>query len=608
MSIYKKGINDLEKTRNVEFVMSNNNGIYMNQTVIGENTSPYHGLFIKQDDGKDEVYLSKMVEQIKVGSKIYNIKDITTNEEKYGGAEYLEQFDRYDVPTYRYNLDDKVIITKEYMFSDDNVLCINYHIENCTKGTVNVKIMPLVTKRGVFNTKRQSMLKLNADSIKEGAKVTLSIIKKQYLYLKSAVANFHLKPYYLEGIKYNYIPHRSETKTYIEDAFVPGYFEYSIKANIETDFSVYVSLADVNINDATYERDALYNSSLEKNKMVTLGIDNNFHELKDLAISASALNYIDKDKKRFVLLKSIPDNNDKSEHLKHVIKSVEGNYILLGKYKEAYKILESIKNRIENEKAEYNKYNYYEIILMYIEALSKYASLEKCDSKERIDIYMYVRKKIIEILELDDENKILDDSYIITINGKKFLRINIYWYNALKVYLSLAKDDAYLSKIYKIAEKLKDNLIDIFFDDQNRVLKYEASEPAYANSDMLLAMDLTYPLIHDKMAMKIIDTAFKELYTPYGMRKFSYGSDKYDGYVYPYLMASFVNANLRQNGVTRATQKIAYNLVKELLFEINKKTVGSVKYKYDEKTKEAYGATIDSLTNAEVIRLYNMLT
>ena len=73
-------------------------------------------------------------------------------------------------------------------------------------------------------------------------------------------------------------------------------------------------------------------------------------------------------------------------------------------------------------------------------------------------------------------------------------------------------------------------------------------------------------------------------------------------------MTTFVNSNLRQNGVTRATQKISYNLVKELLAEINKETVGTVKYKYDEKTKKAYGMPVNALTNAELIRLYNMLT
>ncbi len=103
-----------------------------------------------------------------------------------------------------------------------------------------------------------------------------------------------------------------------------------------------------------------------------------------------------------------------------------------------------------------------------------------------------------------------------------------------------------------------------------------------------------------------MDTAFKELYTPYGMRLASRTSSLYDGYVYPKYMTYFVKANLRQTGITRASQKLAYNLVKDLLGEINKYTIGSIKEKYFEQNKKAYGPAIDSLTNAEMIRLYKM--
>ena len=77
MSIYKKGINDIKIAREIEYSMTNNCGIYMNQTVIGENTTPYHGLFIRQgENNKDEIYLSKVIEQIKIDGKVYNINDI----------------------------------------------------------------------------------------------------------------------------------------------------------------------------------------------------------------------------------------------------------------------------------------------------------------------------------------------------------------------------------------------------------------------------------------------------------------------------------------------------------------------------------------------------
>ena len=608
MSIYKKGINTLKNSRDIEYIMSNNSGIYMSQAVIGENVAPYHGLFIKQNDKHDEIYLSKVIEQIKIGTKLYSIKDLETSEEKFGGAEFLEEFDRYPLPCFKYNINDEVKFEKRYILSSDNVLCINYNIQNMSSEKVNIKILPLTNKRTLFSPKRESMLKLNTDKVKDGCKVTLSITERQYLYLKSDNTGFVLKPHYINGINYTYNLSKDEIKTYIEDVYVPGYFEFNIKANSNYTVSIYVALKDIDILNKEYDPINLYNNQVEKNKMMTLSIEDNFYELKLLSLSSGELNYIDSEHKRFVLLNSLPNIYRKSEHLKQTIKAIEGNYILLNKHKEAYRILDSIKYRIEKEKEEYTKLEYYELLFMYIEALSKYSNLEVASAKEKIDIYMYIREQIIQVLNLDKNDQILDESYIVTIDEKKYLSINIYWYNALKVYLNLSRDDDnYTEKIYKIAEKLKDNLIDLFYNEENRVLKYEANEEAYASSDMLLAMDLTYPLIHDKIAMKIIDTAFKELYTPYGIRMFSVKSGKYDGYVYPYLMASFVNGNLRQNGVTRATQKIAYNLVKELLMEINRKTVGAIKYRYDEKTKSAYGMPINSLTNAEIIRLYNML-
>ena len=141
MSIYKKGINDIKIAREIEYSMTNNCGIYMNQTVIGENTTPYHGLFIRQgENNKDEIYLSKVIEQIKIDGKVYNINDINTNEEKIGGAEYLEKSSRYPLPSMEYNINDLVNIEKKYVFdTSSNMLCINYDIENLSKNSCNIK-------------------------------------------------------------------------------------------------------------------------------------------------------------------------------------------------------------------------------------------------------------------------------------------------------------------------------------------------------------------------------------------------------------------------------------------------------------------------------------
>ena len=71
-------------------------------------------------------------------------------------------------------------------------------------------------------------------------------------------------------------------------------------------------------------------------------------------------------------------------------------------------------------------------------------------------------------------------------------------------------------------------------------------------------------------------------------------------------MAYFIKANLRLTGITRASQKIAYNLVKELLQDVGKYVNGGTKKVYSEKGVAIDGMSYDILTNAEMVRLYHM--
>ena len=147
-----------------------------------------------------------------------------------------------------------------------------------------------------------------------------------------------------------------------------------------------------------------------------------------------------------------------------------------------------------------------------------------------------------------------------------------------------------------------------FWNEEKRVMKKNLDEDeVYANVEMLYTISLSYPCIIENIQFKLLDTVFKELYTPYGLREYSKFCNKNTGLIYPKYMAHFVKANLRQNGVTRASRKIAFNLVKELLLDINKYVNCGVKKVYSEKGYQIDTLPYDLLTNAEVIRLYDML-
>ena len=125
---------------------------------------------------------------------------------------------------------------------------------------------------------------------------------------------------------------------------------------------------------------------------------------------------------------------------------------------------------------------------------------------------------------------------------------------------------------------------------------------------MLYAFSLSYPCISSELSIKVLDTIFKELYTPYGLRIVPKTYVDSKGAIYPKYMSYFVKANLRQNGFTRASQKIAYNLVKDLYQEMDKYVNGGIKKVYNEKGINIDSVSYDLLTNAEIIRLYDMLT
>ena len=123
---------------------------------------------------------------------------------------------------------------------------------------------------------------------------------------------------------------------------------------------------------------------------------------------------------------------------------------------------------------------------------------------------------------------------------------------------------------------------------------------------MLYCLSLSFPCVSDDIPNKLLDTVFKELYTPYGLRSISKISPKYDGLIYPKYMAHFIKANLRLTGITRASQKIAFNLVKEILQDVGKYINGGTKMIYSDRGIAIDGMSYDVLTNAEMVRLYHM--
>ena len=604
--VYKRTNMTLKNNTKVEYVETNNQGIYINTSVTGANFAPYHGIYINESQDGNNIYLSKMLESVTIGHDVYKIEDIKTSESESSGVEFLTEFSNTPLPVYTYEIYGVTIVKKYKLLLDSKILLIEYKVTNNSLKQVKFEASPCITFRDLFLMKRKSDMKFTSKVAPQAVKVALSISKNIDLYIKSPNMKFNKKEHYINGVNYDF--ELENTKTYIEDLFVPGEFAANVKSGNTNTYSIYVALEDIDLKK--YKSMDIEIDIINRDNIRYSDIDKSYHELQELAKAAYSLQYIDKEKKQLVLLESIPHVFDTPEYIKNMIISIEGNYLLLGRYKEAHKILESMMVKLKDKTCNLNAVDRCESLLLFIESLNRYLQITEANTKEIKPFYEYIKGEIYALLDKKYENMYADKDQLLITDNKKYIKINSLWYNALRIFSDLAGKFFEESEfIYTISENVKENIIKVFWNEECGILKYEQNSDLYATFDMIYSLSLSYQVIYDeKISMKIMDNAFKKLYTAYGMRLAEVKSNIYDGYLYPHLMVHFLKANLRQMGVTYASQKLAYNLIKDVLAEIGKNTVNTVKHRYNEKTKKAQGDTISAITNAELIRAFDMPT
>ena len=231
--------------------------------------------------------------------------------------------------------------------------------------------------------------------------------------------------------------------------------------------------------------------------------------------------------------------------------------------------------------------------LWYIESVNRVLQKEG-----RIELYMDSIKDILYYF-IEPENRA---------TCFKTIEITALMLNAVKIYLNILTWIGDSDKQMEIQEEYFSDLIkrEFWVKEKNIMKRDLREEEQYANVEMLYTLSLSFPCVSDDIPNKILDTVFKELYTPYGLRMTSKTSTKYDGLIYPKYMAHFIKANLRLTGITRASQKIAFNLVKELLQDVGKYVNGGTKKIYSDRGIAIDSMSYDILTNAEMVRLYHM--
>ncbi|MEG1705497.1 MAG: amylo-alpha-1,6-glucosidase, partial [Clostridia bacterium] len=488
--------------------------------------------------------------------------------------------------------------SKKINFIDEtDILCIEYNISSIAKRKAIFKIIPYLTYRDMLNMKRSNILKFNKRIIDNGILVNLSVTDDENIILKSDFATFNNNESYLNNLKHEYIDINLNKELFVEDVYLPGKFEIKVKPGAEVNFKIYLSSKE-------FELSEYINKPLSD--LINKYQDNIKEEYIELKKLTKAIHSFESDE----LIATIPSNINIKKSIENIqnvninklcivlcdiTKSIDGQYLISNEIEKAQKKLEYIINCTKkiDDYGDIESLEYIKLKLWIFEMINKLAQKNQGIS----DIMTNFLK--VTIIKIKNNIKSNNAEYL------KFIEIITLTYNAFKIYESLLDDTTY----FEITNALKNDINKKFWNSEYKVLKYNVDDlKVYATSEMIYSLSLSYQSVDEDIPTKLLDTIFKELYTPYGLRAVSKNSINYKGIIYPKYMAHFVKANLRQNGVTYASQKISYNLVKELLLEIGKHSINTVKSVYHEKGINVDSNSIDLLTTAEMIRLYDMLT
>lgn len=603
---YKRGINNWEKLRQVEYVLSDGYDTCLSMSACLDARKPYNGLYIKNG----RVIVENLIEKIEVKDKVYKMVELSTSIQNLSTIEYLNSVDLNE-NLFEYNLGG-ISYSKKITFSNKyKLLCISYKIQNNEKDKASFKVIPMVTYRDLFSVRTGKLAKFNQrKSSNNTVIINLSIMDDENLVMGSDNMIFTSEPRNLNNVKHEFVNKNDEKEIYTEDLFLPGEFEIEVKPGETKNAVIYISSEEKDLKklDLSY----ILTEFEATNKLIEDTIDENFVELKELAMSINNLNFEEcmvsslpyvKDYNKEIL-KAVQNKEEvlkikeDIKNLNLIVRSIDGQYLTFNKINQANKILLKIRRYIKNIEALYIENDdfvkkFLELKLWYVEAVNRVLQKEN-----NYLLYFDMVKEIV--YEIIDKKALL----------YKEIKYVALAYNAFKVYESILKEKSLEDiKIFDEIVFIHKIIKEKFWNEDKRLLKRNLEEKdEYANVDMIYTLALSYSCLMNDMPFKLLDTIFKELYTPYGLREFSKNSKYNDSLVYPKYMAYFVKANLRQNGVTRASQKIAFNMVKELIQDIGKYVNGGVKEIYHEKGHNIDSIGYDLFTNAEVIRLYDMLT
>lgn len=531
-----------------EYLLTNGLGGYSSTSINGNLSRQYHGLFISSFSPPTDRFIA--IHQIE---EIFNDQNLGTfkyldgkNEVIQNGANFLYEFKQDPFPTFKYRVDNDILIKEIIMGNSRDLIGVIYKTENFTNFSTNI----------YFNFR-------NVHSINEMLETPVNKVNDTY------TINFGDKTMYIytDG-DIDFIgdtPEKENFEGYIVDPILRKNIVYDYdfieRGGKELDISkrlFKISFKNNSIEHyfvASFEKlnsykDIIDIKEMEYKRLQTLISDVKNSFLKDLIIASDKF-LTKKGDIGKTIVAGYPWFNDWG---RDTMISFTGILLVPKRFKEAQDILLTYSKYckdgiIPNSFLDFSTepiYNSVDSSLWFFYAVHKYIEYTKDYSFIKDNIYSTLESIIksyidgtIYNIKVDNNDGLLQAGNIdtqltwmdvkykgvaVTPRYGKAVELNSLWYNALHIFKNLTLHFNLKFNYDEYIEKIESSFTKLFYNESGYLNDYIT--PTEINTQIrpnqIFAISLPYTPLKDKKIKKsIIDILYKKLLTPYGLKSLS---------------------------------------------------------------------------------------
>lgn len=636
----KNQLVNLEYSLLREILHTNRAGSYCCTTLSGCNTRKYHGLLICPNellDGGKHVLLSSLDATIIQHGAEFNLGIHKYQGDHYEpkGHKYIRDFDIDTIPITTYRVGGVILTMERVLVEEAEQVLIRYTLVDAHSPT-KLRFKPFLAFRNV-HTLSHSNLYVNTKYQNSAKGISL----KMYEGYPSLFMQFSKNPDYIHNPDwyYNieYMKERTRGYEFLEDLFVPGYFELDIKKGESIIFSASTFEAQSDELKKIFAREV-------KNKTPR---DTFFGCLRNSAqqfvvktpaftdIQAGYPWYMGRINQTFVALPglSIALNNPEL-----ISKIIDTNVARLkrglfpkkwGRFGSDYDSADSplwffwtIQNLVDDLgglKEIWEKYK-----PAFTQILGAF--------KNGTDFNIHMLKNGLICADCKGIALTWMNAYSegqpVTPRYGCPVEINALWYNAVCFAIQMAqesKDKPFLQEWKNIPELIANSFIDAFWSEEKGYLAdcwYNGNQDWTIRPNQVIAAALPNSPLSKEMKKSVLSLAKKDLLTPRGLRTLSPDNEHYtgsyegneqqreeaihQGTIFPWLIGFFIEGYLKvhQRGGLAFTKTIMEGFEEEM----TQHCIGTISEVYNGNPPHTGKGAISQAWNiAEILRAYNLI-